>query len=271
MPLKRVQLGSNDLGRARTWRQISSTGHQYYAGRGGEFGEKTPKLHKKLNGAAIWHGAVEVFDIAGHPKVSQCFDLASMDWAKDQRTPFVAMMRIPPVDTPQKAAQASVIADFKRKAVFSGFAPNSGPRRKSPFEPAWVGQAGEDSGRGRPRSKTLARPRNATEMLNPGLQTRLRVERTGAEAAHLYDKGLRSLLFEEDYARYPQHAGCLHFRGAIKGMKVEGALRLLHAGTPCVRTWVNYRATQGGAHLEGLGAALKDLFPDEKMGAACPS
>ncbi len=45
-------------------------------------------------------------------------------------------------------------------------------------------------------------------------------------------------------------------------MSVEGHLRFLHAGVPWVKTFVNYHPTQGGTDLEGLGQALRDLFPD---------
>jgi len=102
--------------------------------------------------------------------------------------------------------------------------------------------------------------------LRPGLATSLRTEHAVGGMAYFYEKGLQSFLFEEDYARHPLHPGCLRFHGLTKQMEVEGCLRFVHAGLGSVRNWVNFRPTQGGSHLEGLGAALKDLFPETAQG-----
>jgi DNA gyrase/topoisomerase IV subunit B len=103
-------------------------------------------------------------------------------------------------------------------------------------------------------------------LLRSGLGTALRADALAGELHYFHEQGLRSFLFEEDYARWSLHPECLSFKGRAQGMKVEGHLRFLHAGTPHVRNWVNLHPTQGGAHLEGLGDALGEMFPDADMG-----
>lgn len=86
------------------------------------------------------------------------------------------------------------------------------------------------------------------------------------EIRFYYKAGLKSLLLESDYQRWPLHAGCLSFRANEANMSVEGHLRFLHAGSVDIINFVNYRPTQGGTHLEGLGMALLELFGNEARG-----
>ena len=103
-------------------------------------------------------------------------------------------------------------------------------------------------------------------LLRPGLAISLRADRLAGEISYFYQQGLRSLLSEEDYARWSLHRECISFTGEGDKMSVEGHLRFLHAGNPHVRSYVNFHPTQGGAHLEGLGMALQELFPDSARG-----
>jgi DNA gyrase/topoisomerase IV subunit B len=103
-------------------------------------------------------------------------------------------------------------------------------------------------------------------LLRGGMATHFHADALDGELAYFYQHGLKSLLFEDDYARWPLHPGCLSFKASSKGMSVEGHLRFLHAGVPLVRNYVNFHPTQGGAHLEGLGVALRELFPDSSRG-----
>lgn len=103
-------------------------------------------------------------------------------------------------------------------------------------------------------------------LLRAGLATQFHADVLPGEIRYCYKSGLESYLFEEDYFRFSQHPGVISFKRRGNGMAVECALRFLHAGVPHVRSYVNYQPTQGGAHLEGLGLALNDLFPDSKWG-----
>ncbi len=103
-------------------------------------------------------------------------------------------------------------------------------------------------------------------LLHPGLATHFTADSLAGELRYFHQHGLKSLLFEDDHARWPLHPGCLSFKGTAKNMRVEGHLRFLHAGLPHVRSYVNGHPAQGAAHLEGLGAALLELFPDPSLG-----
>ena len=103
-------------------------------------------------------------------------------------------------------------------------------------------------------------------LLRPGLATQFTAESLAGELRYYHQHGLKSLLFEDEHARWPLHPGCLSFKATAKDMQVEGHLRFLHAGLPSVRSYVNGHPAQGGAHLEGLGAALLELFPDASQG-----
>ena len=102
--------------------------------------------------------------------------------------------------------------------------------------------------------------------LRRGLATSFSADALKGKLSYYYEKGIQSLLFEEEHQRWSLHSRCLGFRGTTKGMQVEGCVRFLHAGVPRVRNFVNYHETQGGAHLLGLGAALQDMFPDPSRG-----
>jgi DNA gyrase/topoisomerase IV subunit B len=103
-------------------------------------------------------------------------------------------------------------------------------------------------------------------MLRCGMKTRFTADDLEGEFCGYYKEGMKSFLFEADYGRYAQHPGCLHFAAEAEAMKVECYLRFLHAGTPAVKSFVNYHPTSGGSHLEGLGKALRVVFPDSTRG-----
>lgn len=103
-------------------------------------------------------------------------------------------------------------------------------------------------------------------LLHPGTATELVPDLWEAPVAHYYPDGLASWLFQNDHHRWPLQADCLRFSGKVNGMAVEGALRMLHAGVPHVKSFVNGWPSHGGAHHEGLGDALKELFPDPQRG-----
>jgi len=57
-----------------------------------------------------WQGVVEVFTIAGHPKAKRCYAWSYPDKAETQ---FVTVLEIPPVESPQTAVKASIMAQAK--------------------------------------------------------------------------------------------------------------------------------------------------------------
>ena len=72
-------------------------------------------VHEVFQGNTVWQGAVEVFTLEGHPKAKHCYAWSHVHGKKDDDTRFVAVLEIPPVDSPKTAVQASIVAEFKNK------------------------------------------------------------------------------------------------------------------------------------------------------------
>lgn len=54
-----------------------------------------------------WEGVVEVFNLTGHPKAKRCYGWSYLDKGETQ---FATVLEIPPVDSPQTAVRASIMA-----------------------------------------------------------------------------------------------------------------------------------------------------------------
>lgn len=70
-------------------------------------------VHEVFQGKTAWRGIVEVFDLIGHPKAKRCYAWSHLDGAQDERTNYVAVLGIPPVDSPLKAVQAAIVSEVK--------------------------------------------------------------------------------------------------------------------------------------------------------------
>ncbi|HVM60570.1 MAG TPA: hypothetical protein VMV72_06850 [Verrucomicrobiae bacterium] len=68
-----------------------------------------------FQGKPIWEGMVEVFDLAGHPKAKQAYawGRATRDTGDEVR--IVTVLGVPPVDSPRKAVQMSILSDTKSR------------------------------------------------------------------------------------------------------------------------------------------------------------
>ena len=71
-------------------------------------------VHEVFQGQTVWQGEVEVFDLTGHPKAKRCYAWSHLDGPQDERTRFVAVLEIPPVDSAQRAVQVQIVKDFKK-------------------------------------------------------------------------------------------------------------------------------------------------------------
>src|SRR5690242_17635950 len=65
-----------------------------------------------FDGRPVWEGVVHVFDLAAHPKASRAYAWSSPIEGSSKRK-FYAVLHLPPIDSPQKAVRASIIADAK--------------------------------------------------------------------------------------------------------------------------------------------------------------
>jgi hypothetical protein len=70
-------------------------------------------LRETFQGKTIWEGTVEVFDLIGHSKAqfAYAWGHAARDTGNEVR--IVTVLGVPPVDSPRKAVQVSIVADAK--------------------------------------------------------------------------------------------------------------------------------------------------------------
>ena len=75
---------------------------------------KTVPVQEVFQGETIWQGDVEVFDLHGHPKAKRAYAWSHFDGKKDERTQFVAVLEIPPVDSPQAAVKVAIAHEVRK-------------------------------------------------------------------------------------------------------------------------------------------------------------
>lgn len=73
--------------------------------------QKVVIIHEDFNGKTVWEGSVSVFSV-DHPDADICYAWSSPVEGSDRRK-FYAVLHIPPVDSPEKAVRASIVADHK--------------------------------------------------------------------------------------------------------------------------------------------------------------
>jgi hypothetical protein len=64
-----------------------------------------------FEGQTAWEGTVEVFDLVGHPKAKRAYAWSYRD---GNETKCVAVLEIPPVDSPQNAVKVAIAAKAKK-------------------------------------------------------------------------------------------------------------------------------------------------------------
>ena len=57
----------------------------------------------------VWEGEVEVFRLEGHPKAKRAYGWRDVDSGE-----FTAVLEIPPVDSPNTAVRAAIVAKAKK-------------------------------------------------------------------------------------------------------------------------------------------------------------
>ncbi len=75
---------------------------------------ETVPIHEVFQGKTVWQGDVEVFDLRGHPKAKRAYAWSHLDGDKDERTRFVAVLEIPPVESAETAVRVQIVKDFKK-------------------------------------------------------------------------------------------------------------------------------------------------------------
>jgi hypothetical protein len=73
---------------------------------------ETVPVTETFNGETVWDGSVEVFTLPEHPAgkaYAWRHESDSGGWR------YVAVLHKPPVDTPQKAVQAAIVAEYRAR------------------------------------------------------------------------------------------------------------------------------------------------------------
>ena len=71
-------------------------------------------VRETFEGKPVWEGVVHVFDLSGHPTATRAYAWSSPIEGSTKRR-FVAVLHQPPVDSPQAAVRAAIIAEHKRE------------------------------------------------------------------------------------------------------------------------------------------------------------
>jgi hypothetical protein len=72
-------------------------------------------VHEVFRGETVWQGDVEVFNLKGHPKAKRAYAWTHLDGANDERTRFVTVLEIPPVESAETAVRVQIVKDGKER------------------------------------------------------------------------------------------------------------------------------------------------------------
>lgn len=71
-------------------------------------------VHEVHDGRTVWQGGVQLFDLIGHPKATRAY--AWSHETKGGKRRFVAVLHLPPVDSPQAAVRAAIVEEHRGQA-----------------------------------------------------------------------------------------------------------------------------------------------------------
>jgi hypothetical protein len=80
---------------------------------------QTVPVKETFQGQTVWQGDVEIFDIRGHPKATRAYAWAHASRANDQGKRYVAVLELPPVDSPEAAVKAAIMQEIKSAGLTS--------------------------------------------------------------------------------------------------------------------------------------------------------
>jgi len=70
-------------------------------------------VKEEFEGRTVWEGAVSVFTLVGHPKASKAYAWSHpVEGSTKHR--YYAVLHVPPVDSPQAAVRAAIVAESRR-------------------------------------------------------------------------------------------------------------------------------------------------------------
>jgi len=74
---------------------------------------ETVPVVETFQGAPVWEGEVEVFELSGHPKATKGYAWSYQREGKPDK--ITAVLELPPVISPKTAVQAAIVAEAKKK------------------------------------------------------------------------------------------------------------------------------------------------------------
>jgi hypothetical protein len=63
----------------------------------------------------VWEGVVHVFDLKDHPNATRAYAWSSPIEGSNRRR-FFAVLHVPPINSPQDAVRAAIVAEHKSKS-----------------------------------------------------------------------------------------------------------------------------------------------------------
>jgi hypothetical protein len=76
---------------------------------------ETVPVKEVFQGQTVWEGEVEVFNIRGHPKARRCYAWAHASGEDDKGKRCVAVLELPPVNSPQTAVRAAIVDEARKQ------------------------------------------------------------------------------------------------------------------------------------------------------------
>lgn len=77
---------------------------------------ETVPVTEIFQGKVAWTGEVEVFAITGHERARKCYAWGYPNEKRSGKYDFVTVLEIPPVDSPQTAVKAAIVAQGKSQS-----------------------------------------------------------------------------------------------------------------------------------------------------------
>lgn len=81
---------------------------------------ETVSVKETFQDQTVWEGDVEVFDIRGHPNAKRCYAWAHASGNEGRGKRYVAVLELPPVDSPQNAVRAAIVDEVKKSNAKKG-------------------------------------------------------------------------------------------------------------------------------------------------------
>jgi hypothetical protein len=75
----------------------------------------TIPVRETIQGATVWQGEVEVFDLHKHPRATRAYAWTHQDDEDEKRARIVAVLEIPPVESAETAVRIHFVKHLKNR------------------------------------------------------------------------------------------------------------------------------------------------------------